>query len=158
MKKISFIVVFLIGYNYISCKKIDVVEQTVFDKIKTCYEVCDTTRFKKINCDSDYKLAYSDTYELKNVEGVMKVLYYDLTLVLTNPNSIVVDKKRFPLWNHWGYNFNPCNLPSQLKILDREVKVKFDCKLLYVPLPSLGLSVPQSDGYPVELTRIEIIQ
>lgn len=159
MKGISFVVLFLIWCNYISCKKTVIPEQIVFENIETCYKVCDTTRFTKVGCDNGYKESYKDTYELKNVDGVLKVLYYDmLTLVLTNPKSLVVDQKRFPLWNHWGYNFNPCNLPPKLRTLNREVKVKFDCRLLYVPLPSFGFSIPQSDGYPAELTRIEIVQ
>jgi hypothetical protein len=62
-----------------------------------------------------------------------------------------------PLYKYYGPNFFICNLPELLKKPKSKVvrRVKFDCKLIYVFYPNN--QVPQSDAYPVELTKIELI-
>jgi hypothetical protein len=134
--------------SLVSCKK-EVVEILVFENIKPCE--CDVVKYPEC------KTALSDRFEIKNVLGtVMRA--NDKSIFLDFPQNITVDEIRFPVWKKRLGGVYACNLPIELQNPKEVKKVKFDCILFYEPLPAAGLSVPASDGYSVELTRIEILQ
>jgi hypothetical protein len=154
MKKIYFIVVFWIGYNYISCKKIDMTEQTVFENIPAC--VFDSTK----QDPTDIRIFTSDRFDLINVEGKLySTANYSINVRLNQSEVAKVPRDRFPVWEKRFGIIVACNMPKQLSQKDFDsVRVKLSCRLFYEPLPQQGRSIPSANGYGVELLRIELLQ
>ena len=130
-----------------SCKKqatepIIVPEQTVFENLTTCCQLC------------------TKPISLKNVTGKLRLSgYLDGKPVMVNitPDSTFnISDKQLPLYKYYGNVFSICNMPDKVRNIGSERRVKFDCNLIYLDVPSGG-QIPQTDGYPVDLIRIEVL-
>ncbi len=152
--------VFLL-FTLFCCKKPDetiievvVVKPLIFENLATCK--CDTTpngEFRGV-CKS----YLSDTFVLKNVTGMID--YTSIRSIRPDYPMIgdyIVDESRFPIWKDYTTTLLPCNIPDEILKLPTGVKVKFDCRLLYMPPYPKGMIVDYA-GYPVELLRIEVVK
>ncbi len=125
-------------------------KQLIFENVQRC-------------CPQDTcKDLIRSAYSLKNITaklinyGSTKVIYADVkTDTLW---TFQFPEKDLPLWKYHAGDLQICNMPDELKYAKKDFNVKFDCIILYVPPPRLGLSIPSWPGYPVELTRIEILK
>jgi hypothetical protein len=150
----------LVLFAVLCCKKpdeliIEVIEKPlIFENLTACK--CDTTpnaEFRDI-CKS----YLSDTFVLKNVNG--KIDYTSIRSVRPDYPMIrdyMVDENRFPIWKDYTSTLIPCNIPDEILKLPTGVKVKFDCRLLYMPPYPKGMVIDYA-GYPVELLRIEVLK
>ena len=97
----------------------------------------------------------------KNITGKLKLsfegdhLYTDIIV----PDSLFkITDKQLPLFRYWGAQFYICNMPQQILNSTRQRSVKFDGKFIYLDIPTnTGGQIPQTSGYPVEITRIELL-
>ena len=131
-----------------SCKKqatepIIVPEQTVFENLTTCCQLC------------------TKPVSLKNVTGKLLITGYSLDgkpgITAVIPDSAFnISDKQLPMFKYYGNVFYLCNLPDKIRNIGSERRVKFDCNLIYLDVPSGG-QIPQTDGYPVDLIRIEVL-
>jgi hypothetical protein len=141
------------------CKKpdepvIEVIEKPlVFENLAACK--CDTTPNAELR---DYcKTLLSDSFVIKDVTGKLDYEYVrsikpDYPMI----TNYLVDESRFPLWKEYRGTLLAC-IPNELLKLPTGTKVKFDCKLSYVPPYPKGMVIDYA-GYPVELLRIEVVK
>ena len=124
-------------------------EPTTFQVI-TC--PCGSNSVKR--CD-ELNLAY----ELKNVKGKLYRGSADMVsnrITLDDVETIKIDDKILPNWKYWNSPIRLCNMPKELLMKPNGVPVLISCILHYVP--AFKDQVPQTDGYPAELTSIELIK
>jgi hypothetical protein len=101
--------------------------------------------------------------ELKGITGKLKSYFTDSkgNSVFYNiiPDSTFnISDKQLPLFKYYGSVFSICNMPDKIINLSSPRKVKFDCKLIYLDIPTnRGGQIPQTDGYPTQLSRIELL-
>jgi hypothetical protein len=101
--------------------------------------------------------------QLKNITGKLRISGYDIKgnplIAGIIPDSIFsISDKDLPLFKYYGSIFSVCNMPEKIANLGKERKVKFDCRFIYLDIPTnTGGQIPQSDGYPTELIKIEIL-
>jgi hypothetical protein len=160
MNKIYILVIVLSLFITSNCSTNTVIEQSeqlVFENLKSC--ICDTSISNQYQ--KECKESLSDRFIIKNLSGIIyandirpNVIVIDYEVA----KLIEVDKNRFPVWAKLQEYVLACNLPYQLKKTSTDMKVKFDINIFYESPPMAGKSIPQSNGYLVELLRIEIIK
>jgi hypothetical protein len=135
-----------------SCKKqttepVTELEQKVFENLSGCCT--------NVPCKTPI--------QLKNITGKLLISGFDtkgnpfITSIIPDSTFSISDKD-LPLFKYYGAVFSVCNMPEKIKNLSKEKKVKFDCKFIYLDIPTnTGGQIPQSDGYPTELIKIEIL-
>lgn len=154
-----FIFLFLLGCQ----KQDDAIPKTIWkeNEIERC--VC-----KSI---PQTQICYYDTVktfllELQNVTGTL-TKYYTGDRVggiqLDNSQSYIKGSSEFGKPFYWwkivqGY-LNPCNLPSEIVSNSSyfNKRIKFSCKVDFIPPPPSGFSYPSMEGHSVILTAIEIL-
>jgi hypothetical protein len=155
MKNIFYIS--FMAYVLLSCsKEVAIKDQTVFENLGSIPCFCDTLKQN----DEDCKIARSDTYDLIDVEGKLysAANYYTYIDIVSSAAS-KVPQDRFPLFEKRNNSIVACNMPKELSSKDFDgARVKLSCRLFYEPLPWPGRSIPQADGYGVELLRIELLE
>jgi hypothetical protein len=153
MKKILYLS--FMAYVLLSChKEIAIKDQTVFENLPAC--VFDSTK----QDPADIRILMSDRFDLIDVEGKLySVANYYIRVELNADDILKVPKARHPVFYERAGRIVACNMPIKLSSKDfNGVKVKLNCRLFYEPLPWPGRSIPQADGYGVELLRIELLE
>ncbi len=125
--------------------------QTVFENLPLC-ELC---------TNDPWCISRKVEYKLADIEGKLYTYGTYPTTVYLSIKSDTLSKLSIPdispLWKYNGGVLNICNMPNEIKNAKIAYKVRFSCKLLYMPLPN-GFGVPSLNGYSgVELTKIEIL-
>ena len=132
-----------------SCKEQPEPEQTVFENLPSC-------------CRAN--LPCNDTpVEKKDITGILvgglvnakgELIYYNI-----RPDSVFnISDKVLPMYKWYGGIYSICNIPEKLINAGSPQRVKFSCKFIYLYVAPINGQIPQSSGYPVELSRIEIIK
>ena len=121
--------------------------------------IIEPTTFQVTACCKNDTMAYCRlAYVLNNVKGRLYRNSADVEtyrVILDDFANIYVPT--LPNWRYWGLYVVMCNMPKELYQKANGVPVLISCKLQYVPAFKDGI-IPQSDGYPAELTAIELIK
>ena len=131
-----------------SCKEQPEPEQTVFENLPSC---CTSPPCK------------DRPIEKRNITGILvgglvnakgELIYYNI-----RPDSVFnISDKVLPMYKWYGSIFDVCNMPEKLINAGSPQRVKFSCKLIYLYVAPINGQIPQSSGYPIELSRIEILK
>jgi hypothetical protein len=139
----------------ISCKKNDVKKmQLVFDNIEPCCK-------NDVDCD----LFRSKSLTFKNLKGVIDIdetspntlesyTYYFFSDTL---QSLPVTVEQLPNYKYdtQGNYIGACNMPDEIKLSKKDLKVKFDARFIWTPKKPADC---ECATLLVELIRIEIIE
>ena len=95
----------------------------------------------------------------KNITGKLLLFEGQLSTDIIVPDSLFkITDEQLPLFKYWGAGLYICNMPQQILNSTRQRSVKFDGKFIYLDIPTnTGGQIPQTSGYPVEITRIELL-
>lgn len=124
-----------------------IIKQKVFENLASCCKL-DTCNTPVTLRNQTGKLV-SHTLDLSG-----KRTYFNIEADITPSISNDV----LPLWSYYGGEYDICNMPEQLVYSTKEQKIKFDCKIFYMPYKkNPDGTVPQRGGYPTQLLRIEVL-
>jgi hypothetical protein len=150
MKNKLILVLFMGILICFSCKKQieePVIEQKVFENLSLCCKP-DTCNFPVTLINQTGKLV---SYSL-DLSGKNTYLTVDPDV---NPS---ISDDVLPLFSYYGALYVICNMPNKLVYSNKVRRIKFDCKLFYWRVyKNPDGSVPQRDGYPAQLLRIELL-
>ena len=123
-------------------------EQKIFENIESCCkkdEICITP----VVLNNLIGTLVSHT-----TDNTGKSTYYNIAL---DKRPIVADSI-LPLFKWFGAVLDVCNLPEKLINSDKQRRVRFDCKLFFVPAPTdPNERIPHIGSYPAIVTQIELL-